>query len=215
MLLGALGAGVARGQSTLTTLTENQDGKVQDIAAQTDAGDSQSTRMWLAQGRVRAAFRLGDRVRMFAEDQSFPPGAAAQDRELLVAIEVEETLHHLVTLTDRALYFQSIGGTYSPGNPGPAHRLDLASYLLPPPTPLPLHDDAVTDLKVRPINGLLQVFLLTEKRLLVFRHYPADPVFLGAADELRNQGYYGFLTGTTAMANFKVTFLRRLRMTTG
>jgi hypothetical protein len=82
--------GVARGQSVpLVTSTENQDGKVFDIATQMDAILSpQNKRMRLAQGRVRAAFRLSDRERMFGEDQSFPYAAAPNARELVVRLSL-------------------------------------------------------------------------------------------------------------------------------
>jgi hypothetical protein len=88
--------------------------------------------MWLAQGRVRAAFRLSDNARMFDEDQSFPVGADAEDRELLVAVEVNEVALQLVTLTEQAIYLQDIGGSYSSASPGPASSLDVAGYISPP-----------------------------------------------------------------------------------
>ena len=70
---------------------ESVDGHVQDLAGGSAASVApQNQRVWIAQGRARAAIRVSDRARMFSEDKTFSSSDHPENREEILAVELDE-----------------------------------------------------------------------------------------------------------------------------
>jgi hypothetical protein len=162
-----LAAAPARSQVLLTTESESQDGEVRDLATpELSSAPLDARRVWIAEGRVRAALRLADRERMPLEDRVFPlPDTRNQDVRAL-AVDGEAEL--LYTLTDHHLYRESFGAPWSQRGPGDQRDLPL-------PTPEPALDVQVI------ARGWCAV--LTARRILVVESAPQGLVVRGTTPE--------------------------------
>lgn len=143
----------------LSAVYEYRDGEVYDIAAQSDASTfPDEKRMWVAQGRVRAAVRLSDGARMRSEDRSFlttPSGP----RERPICVEIDEGGNLLYTLTaEGRLYRETIVTPSTPILLG--NVLDLATA-----APLASHETLV-DMKLWSATGEKVVVILTNHRVI-------------------------------------------------
>ena len=144
-------------RAQLVTDFELKDGPIHDLAGQGNASTLADTkRIWLAQGRVRAALRASDGKRILTEDRKFTDsGVQAKP----VSIEVDDQRQLLYTLTDeKFLYREDISTASSPLLTG---TLDLRT-LIPAAT-------GVVDLKLWRQAPDDAVFVLCSDRLLVVR----------------------------------------------
>lgn len=198
---------VARAQQPIPPLEiefEIQDGTVEDIAAQHDAlTGAAAKRAWLAQGRVRAAFGLSDRLRKFSEDRTFSLTTNGP-HERLLAIEVDDTSERIYTLTDKALYRESFSSPFSPSSPGLLGWIDLTGFITPSGWG---GQDPLLDVKVSPLQDA-RVFVLTTKRILVISDSATSGSgalsVVSSADELFNQGPGGYFQGNLTTLQAKI-----------
>ncbi len=111
-------------QNLLATEFELKDGAIQDTAAHHDATSGPSNkRIWLAQGRVRAALDLQAAQRMAGEDRYFDgvapqllpttPGATS-GWEKVLQVELDEANAKLYTLTETTLYREDVSNPSAP-----------------------------------------------------------------------------------------------------
>jgi hypothetical protein len=163
--------------AALATESDVLDGSVLDLAAAEDAtADPDGARIWIAEGRVRAAVRASTRERMISEDETFPAGA--RHKEKVEAVEVDDAGRLLYTLTDTALYRESFDAPHSQSAPGDLVRLDLTKVLDPP-----LHspEEYPRDVKVAG-PGLCAV--MTTRRIVLVSSLPDGIEVLSQAKEL-------------------------------
>ena len=166
LALALLSTSAHAAQSKLATYTENREGVVEDVAGPRTFEDPTNSRIWLAEGRIRAALRMGDRARMHDEDHLFSSGiSSAQTYEKLIALEFNDTNGRLYTLTEAGLYREetAVGG-YGQPNPGGQKFLDFSD------PSFPQHLDSLEsfqDLKLWP--GTNRVFLLTTHRIIAVK----------------------------------------------
>jgi len=182
----------------LDTVFEVQDGDVQDVAGMRVApADPTLQRVWLAQGRVRAAFAAGTRERLLNEDRRFDSLSPGK-HEKLVAVEVdtEGPLHHVYTLTEleqgekalgtysyrAAVYREQISAPFSPALPGPQIHAEVPVDFIPAPNPNDARYDKVQDL--RPWNADGKLVISTFYALHVFDDQPAAITWRSRAGEL-------------------------------
>ena len=144
---------------------EALDGHVQDLCGPTDASVApQNKRVWIAQGRVRAAIRISDRARQFGEDRTFDSSDHPENREEIVAVELDELNQRLYTLTKRALYRESV---VDATQPGPAIVFDFNDATPVAPEQNVADWEPVVDLKLWPEDGA--IFVLTGKRVIILQ----------------------------------------------
>jgi hypothetical protein len=157
----------------LETVFEVQDGDVQDVAGTRVAPANPSwQRVWLAQGRVRAAIAAGTRERKSSEDRTFD-ALSAGHHEKVIAVEVGSAgpLQYLYTLTElergekvlgtydyrAAVYREQISAPYSPARPGNLVFAEVPVDLIPAPNPGDARQDKVQDVRPWPADGKLVV----------------------------------------------------------
>ncbi len=212
----------------LPTVAEVQDGKVLDLAGQSDAtGDPYAARVWLAQGRVRWAIRAADRQRMHSEDMVFY-SVDPEVNEQILAIEVDEDRQQVWTLTESALYRETYATPNGPGSPLLECYLELACMHTCPPPPSScnmVHHmqpwEEPVDLKVwhGGPGSIDWVFVLTTKRIVVIRSdsslTPAVLEYHSSAPELFLElggGWFVSTVPSDPINALKVNKLHRLRI---
>jgi hypothetical protein len=177
LALNGCGSSAAGPVPELVTDSETQDGAVVDLAAPNDAtSDPDSSRAWIAEGRVRASIRASTRQRIPEESAMFPPDA--DHHEALVAVEVDDAGHFLYTLTDSALYRESFAPPFSQSAPGDLVRLPLTEGLEPP---LIAPEEITRDVKVIDAEWCA---VMTSRRILVVASLPQSLEVRGHTTEL-------------------------------
>ncbi len=147
--------------TTLQCAYENVDGQVEDCASMPDATSQPGRhRVWLAQGRCRAAVRVSDGVRMNTEDVYFrATGLAAREKPM--AVEVDPTQKLLYTLTNEGgLYCESIVDETIPVQATPP--LSLVGFLTA--------GEVCNDLKIYTGAGEEVIVLATSRRIVLIKN---------------------------------------------
>ena len=223
LLVAAFAGRSASAQAVqLPTVAEVQDGKVLDLAGQSDAtGDPYAARVWLAQGRVRWAIRAADRQRMHSEDRVFN-SVDPELNEQILAIEVDEVRQRIWTLTESGLYWESYASPNSPSSPLLVDWMNMWDmYPDPPPpsgSPYGSHLETWEELKdLKVWSGSTpakdRVFVLTTKRIIVIRVQPFE--YFSSTWELFDEGAGGFFQATDPndpINALEVSHLDRLRI---
>jgi hypothetical protein len=187
---------------------ECHEGQVLDIAAQPNFASATTKRAWVAQGCIRASFRLSDAQRMFAEDRTFTDYTTPH-LQLPIAVEVDDTNARLYTLTgEGVLYGESISTPSSPTQFASVNLMNTSVV-----SPAFYATEYVTDLKVWGPSH--KVVVATSKRLLVFTDTGSALTLDGQCLELYNFGESSWLQETpanSAVDNLKVARFERLRL---
>jgi hypothetical protein len=186
-LLATLPASAAQ-VPQLGTRDNRLEGTTEDIAGPADAAvNADQKRVWIAQGRVRTAFRISDRERQFNEDTSFSSSVSDQTYESIIALEHAPN-QRLYTLTTDALYREDVS---NPSAPTSLEYYDFSENTGKLIWQIFSHPwDSPLDLKVWPIEDSadVAVLVLTTKRIVtLIDHGPGNGItFAGYTPDLYN-----------------------------
>jgi hypothetical protein len=159
---------VAQTPIQLTAASNVQDGEIHDVATQYDSTSNPADkRAWVAQGKVRAALRLIDHLRLAQEDRTFTgasPVGGPLIPEWVIRVEVDDVNGYLYTLTPQAVYRETITAPHSPANPGDL-RYKLFSTFIPVPAANATDHESLEDVKLIPSSD--KILLLTSWRPII------------------------------------------------
>lgn len=178
---GLMFAGPVSAQNLLGTTYELKDGPVLDLAAPANATVNPAReRLWIAQGRVRAALNLQSGGRSDAEDRYFDgvqprplpavPGASS-GWERVRHVELDEVNAKLYTLTDQSLYREDVS---IPSAPVFERVVGLAS--------IPGMAGEVSCVRIW--SPTQTIVLLTTKKLMTLSGMGPGPILIGTTVEV-------------------------------
>jgi hypothetical protein len=191
-LIVALAASICSALSYQTPLTAFQDlsdGRAEDLAGPSSVVSPANERVWIANGRVRWAIRIEDRQHQLSEDWKFSSGSPSfSGVQRVLAVELDEIHHRLVTLTEAIVAVQDVSIPSAPSDPSSFDLLaDNGNF-----TQLQSAED-VLDVKLwaDAANLETRIFVLTSKRIISLSYlsgsYPAIQ-YKGQTSELFASG---------------------------
>ena len=152
------------------------------------AWGNSTDRVWIANGRVRWAIRIDNRQRQADEDATFcaafpdPCASNPDDRQRVLAVELDQANARLFTLTEAMLVVEDVTDPHEPDDPA---VFDLhasgGGY------PALYSTEVLLDVKVWANSGQSYIFVLTSKRIVTLVYNPsaqADILYVAQTEDL-------------------------------